>query len=266
MSIFKKKTEVETPIETISKNVHMVEAISRREEKWVYIEGYKGLSADMRATHGNKMQYELNKTYDCPKADVKLCARGFHFSKTMAETRRYYPVREGNRFFKVRALVKEKDLTAYGSYPNIDYSMDFHSINRIMSFSDRPIDKLAACSITLLEELTFEEIKEHIVHPYITTEERYRMSKEELNSSIQSEVISCLLERGYTEDFTDMIYKKMIEEVTRTESVHSGSRYITGNSYVNYALLKDNQKRLEVVNKNMDSKDMMTLYLTKGGF
>lgn len=104
------------------------------DEKWIWVEGYKGTYADMSAK--NNFQYELGVTYTMPDdVEIKECESGFHFSKWLSEAQKYYAVNGGNRFFKVTALVRKEDWDAR-----------YHR------------DKLVAKSIKLDRELTTDEI------------------------------------------------------------------------------------------------------------
>ena len=126
------------------------------EEKWIWVEGYKGTDANMQG-HGN-FQFELNKQYDIQNdKPINVCENGFHFGLTLKDVCNYYDIGNNNRFFKVRALVREKDFNAYGnSMPSYLPPWSFYSINNI-------IDKLAAKSIILTEELTIDEIFENTI-------------------------------------------------------------------------------------------------------
>lgn len=114
------------------------------EEKWVWVTGYKGTDKDMKCM--NDFQYEIGKTYDMPEdSSVKACQSGFHMCLELEHVFKYKDIGHGNRFFEVRALVRESDLTKYGKREYFVAS-----------------DKLAAKSIELLRELGADEILAHI--------------------------------------------------------------------------------------------------------
>lgn len=76
------------------------------EEEYVWVEGYKGTDKNMKC---RDYQYELNKQFnmsDDTKIDV--CYSGFHLCPKLKQVFRYYGVTNGNRFFKVMALVPKK--------------------------------------------------------------------------------------------------------------------------------------------------------------
>lgn len=259
MSWFNKKTPIEELLDEKKVDIEEIEKVE--EEKWVFVEGYKGLSADMTATHGDKMQYEIGTTYECPKENVKACSSGYHFSRTLTDAMLYYPPRAGVRYFKVLALVREVDLEAYGNYQEIPFA----PYSDLRYLSSTKVTKLSSCKIQLLEEIAYDEIKEHINHPYIDSEERYRMTADELRIDIEKEYVSCLTARGYTQDFTSIIFESAFESVTTKEEYRGGlsSRVVSSSIRTNYNKLKEKQKRLEILAKNFESKDMLTLYLTK---
>ena len=121
----------------------IVDDIAETEEKWVWVTGYKGMNKDMQCK--NEFQYEIGKTYDMDEADVSVCKSGFHLCMELKDVFDFYPIGYGNRFFLVRALVKESDVKKYGR--RYVYGRD---------------NKLAAKTIKILRELTLDEIFEPI--------------------------------------------------------------------------------------------------------
>lgn len=115
------------------------------EEEWIWVEGYKGVSEDMKGR--NNFEYILHKRYSMPKEEVDCCTSGYHFSLTLRDVFNYYDVCEGNRFFKVQALVKKSDHALYGKIACRPEDTGF-------------VDKLAAASIVLTEEVGVDEIIE----------------------------------------------------------------------------------------------------------
>lgn len=102
-------------------------------EKWIWVEGYKATDKNMQGY--DNFQYELNKTY-VAEGKVEICKNGFHFSKTLRGTFGfYYPYKDSNRYFKVRALVNRESWEE-GSWVN---------------------DKYVAKEIILTEEITYSE-------------------------------------------------------------------------------------------------------------
>ena len=115
-------------------------------EKWVWVEGYKGTNKDLQG-HGN-YQFEVGKRYDMPTdAEIVDCRSGFHLSLNMKDVFEHYKIGNGNRFFKVKALVREKDFNEYGK--------DF---GKRSWFGPDIRTKLASQSIEFIRELTVDEI------------------------------------------------------------------------------------------------------------
>ena len=115
------------------------------EEKWVWVTGYKGTDKDMRCM--NDFQYEIGKTYDMPDgAEIQACSSGFHMCLKLEDVFDYQRIEKGNRFFEVRALVRESDRDNYGK-------------NWVWAPGG---NKLAAKSIEIVRELSVDEILAHI--------------------------------------------------------------------------------------------------------
>ena len=122
------------------------------EEEWIWVEGYKGVTKDMKGR--NDFEYILHKRYSMPKEEVRCCASGYHFSLTLNDVFKYYNVCKGHRFFKVQALVKKSDYEKYGGllFKSTVYADKLASTDYF--------DKLAAASIVLTEEVGVDEIIE----------------------------------------------------------------------------------------------------------
>lgn len=112
------------------------------EEEWIWVAGYKGTDSDMECMG---YQYELGKQYDIPDdEDVIECSNGFHLCLTLDDVFGYYSIRDNNRFFKVKALVRKEDFDKYGQWDGLFY---VHKRN-----------KLVAKSIEFISECTVDEI------------------------------------------------------------------------------------------------------------
>lgn len=115
-------------------------------EKWIWVEGYKGTDKDLQG-HGN-YQFEVGKRYDMPTdAEIEDCHSGFHLSLNLKDVFGYYSIGNGNRFFKVKALVREKDFNEYGK-----------DLGKRSWFGPDVRTKLASQSIEFIRELTVDEI------------------------------------------------------------------------------------------------------------
>lgn len=145
-------------------------AVSKAEEEWVWVEGYKGTNSEMMC---RDQQYEIGKTYVMPEgSDIKVCESGFHLCLGLVEVFDYYSIGSGNRFFKVKALVRKSDLDNMAepkktymrnnslfrgwTMPSLSYDP---TTNTLVAASD-PDDKLSAKSIEFVSELTMDEIFE----------------------------------------------------------------------------------------------------------
>ena len=81
------------------------------EDEWIWVEGYKGTDKDMKC---KGYQYELGVQHDMPEGEeVQVCYKGFHLCLNLRDVFRFYDVGNGNRFFKVKALVKKIDYETY---------------------------------------------------------------------------------------------------------------------------------------------------------
>ena len=89
----------------------------QRQEEWVYVEGIKGMTEDMKGY--DNFQFEVGKTY-IKDGLIEICKNGFHLSLNLKDAMCHYGLCKGNRFFKVRALVRKEDLDKYGTITEID--------------------------------------------------------------------------------------------------------------------------------------------------
>lgn len=140
----------------------IAEKLVEKTEEWIWVEGYKGTDKDMKC---RDYQYELGKPYDMPKDEkIEACESGFHLCLKLNDVFGYYSIGDGNRYFKVKALVRKSDFEEYGEYPDSGY-VTMYGMQMRNPFCSR-IDKLAAKSIEFVEELTPDEI----LKGYITDE------------------------------------------------------------------------------------------------
>ena len=144
-------------------------------DEWIEIIDYKGMDENMRCRDG--FQYKLGGTYIITEpSTVEVCKNGYHLCKLPEETFFYYNDFLRNRYFKVRAIVRKKDLDEYDG-------------------------KIAAKEIEILEELTTEKIYESISQSrYINDNSisledfiRFRfMTNEEIETTMKLESIQKL--------------------------------------------------------------------------
>lgn len=138
-----------------AKIAEMLEESDEKLEKWIEVEGYKGMDKDMKG-HYN-FQYEIGKTYVIEDpSSVKACEYGYHFSLNLKDVFDYYKLSNNNRFFKVKALVRKSDYEEYGK---AESGYIFVTT----------VNKLAAKQITILKELSDEEMCKEIKSIYKDT-------------------------------------------------------------------------------------------------
>ena len=136
----------------VAKIAEMLEESDEKLEKWIEVEGYKGMDKDMKG-HYN-FQYEIGKTYVIEDpSSVKACEYGYHFSLNLNDVFDYYKLSNNNRFFKVKALVRKSDYEEYGK---VESGYIFVTT----------VNKLAAKQITILKELSDEEMCKEIKSIY----------------------------------------------------------------------------------------------------
>lgn len=166
-------------------------------DKWIWIEGYKGTDCDMKC---RGFQYELNRQYDI-EGDVKECENGFHLCLNLKDVFGWYKIKHGNRFFKVKALVRKNDFDNYGS---IFYK----------PFCSEPIvtDKIVAKSIVFTEEIGYSNgLKEYIHNQYkfIDNEQEYiKLKNIKYECFRKRKLVDTLKEIGYSELFANILYDK----------------------------------------------------------
>lgn len=117
----------------------------KESEEWIWVDGYKGTDKDMCC---QGYQYGLGKvhTMNCPDEEIRECYNGFHLCKNLSDVFRYYSIGDGNRYFKVQALVRKADYDIYGKYTGWGYRCD----------------KLVAKSIIFTEEVDQNMLIEYL--------------------------------------------------------------------------------------------------------
>lgn len=175
-------------------------------EKWIWVEGYKGTDKNMCC---RGFQFELNKMYGAEQgSDVKTCESGFHFCLKLNGVFGYYPVNNGNRFFKVRALVREKDY------------LECTTTKYCYGLFTGP-DKLTSMSIEFISELTPDEILKNYCSNDIDTSDWSDEDKiEALNISpeklMHKRDVKELVDLGYSEPFADFVVTKSAGDVAKS--------------------------------------------------
>lgn len=164
-------------------------------EKWIWVEGYKGMDKNMQG-HG-EYQFEVGKRYDMP-TDITIqdCKAGFHLSLNLKDVFKHFRIGRGNRYFKVKALVREKDYNEYGKRVNT------------FVYGGSVRDKLASQSIEIIRELTIDEIFKDT--EWASWSEEYKKLAMSTSISVAKDRIEedKLIALGYSRPFASMIIQK----------------------------------------------------------
>lgn len=166
-----------------------------KEEEWIWVEGYKGTDKDMCC---RGYQYELGKRFDMDEdAKIEECESGFHLCRDLVDVFGYYKVRDNNRFFRVKALVRKSDYEHYGFVTS--------------KFGWNRLDKLAAKSIEFVSELTVDEICEAHISKQIIKEFTKTDKKNVIavgSRSVWNDICQRkLVKLGYSKAFAQYIIK-----------------------------------------------------------
>lgn len=188
--------DLANPVVVTTETTTKEEETPKLQDKWIWVERYKGTDKNMQG-HGN-YQFEVGKRYDMPTdVEIKECHAGFHLSLNMKDVFKHYNIGSGNRFFKVKALVRERDLNRYGTRDN-DYGRYF----------SRSVDKLVSQSIEFIRELTPDEVFQDTEWAH-WSEEYKKMAMENNTRKVENLVKADeLVELGYSRPFATYIVKE----------------------------------------------------------
>lgn len=166
------------------------------EEEWVWVTGYKGTDKDMKC---RDYQFEMNKQFDMPEGeDILMCSSGFHFCDKLSRVYNYYDVKDGNRFFEVKALVRRWKKNGY-------YKIEQRG------------DKMVAKSIKFVRELSIDEIFE--AAPKCTDIKDWSSEQKEIARQTNIEnvrrniKIAKLVKFGYSEAFAAYVCHNSAYEI-----------------------------------------------------
>lgn len=184
-AIIKEAQEINKAIESLKETP---ETTPEPEEEWIWVEGYKGTDEYMRC---RDFQYELGVQYDMPEGQkVQECVSGFHLCLYCQDVFDYYRVGNGNRFFKVKALVRKADIENY----------------RFKSFYGGGLNKLVAKSIIFTSELTCDEILQYFDDVKNLPENYRKLAIDvSIDYAIRQYRINTLVEDGYSEPFATYV-------------------------------------------------------------
>ena len=171
------------------------------EEEWIWVEGYKGTDENMCC---RGYQFKLGERHTMPAdAKIVMCESGFHLCLNLKDVLSFYAVDNGNRFFRVKALVRKRDYENYGKY---DESSPF---SWFLGNTSR--DKLVAMSIDFMSELTTDEIFDLLdVEKYSdwTREEKELARSRGFGAAQKKHDENILVKLGYAVEMAAYIMKK----------------------------------------------------------
>lgn len=185
----------------------------QEQEDWIWVEGIKGMTKDMKGY--DNFQFEVGKTY-IKDGLIEICKNGFHLSLNLKDAMCHYGLCKGNRFFKVRALVRKEDLDKYGTITEIDNY--FYGKQKIIK------NKLVSKEIEILEELSNEELFEEYNKfesgksrwiediddfKYCRKHGEIKLAENKLNAKLVLLGINELLVNILTKDFIDIKSREM---------------------------------------------------------
>ena len=123
--------------------------------EWIWVEGYKGTHQDMSCLN-ESVQFQVGGVYEV-NGEPDYGRNGFRLSLILKDVFIGYPFNFKNRYFKVRALVRKKDIDEYGGYICFGDSFYFDGSPASRSFK---ISQLAAKKIEFVEEVPREDVYE----------------------------------------------------------------------------------------------------------
>jgi hypothetical protein len=164
------------------------------EDEWIWIEGYKGTDKDMKC---KGYQYELGVQHDMPEGEeVQVCYKGFHLCLNLREVFRFYDVGNGNRFFKVKALVKKIDYETYNAVNLVAY----------IAF---PEPKIVAKSIIFESEVEAKDILANTAGEELPEKYYHLAIKHNISYALRQHRADILIEEcGYSPAFATLIVAK----------------------------------------------------------
>lgn len=197
------------------------------EEKYIWVEGYKGTKADMTCTveemvpcylGGMVRDYSvLKRTEQYSLHERKVlngepieCKNGFHFCLKLKDVFDYYKYNFENRYFKVKALVKESD---YEKSRMVDGD-----------------SKIAAKEIILYEEIfpPYEDVKHQLTYkspikdisPYnITKEDFDEINEVGFYSYFTNKFIKDMENAGFSNTFSLLVVQDNLKDIAHLKHI-----------------------------------------------
>ena len=160
----------------------------KKEDEYEWIEGYKGTNRDMVC---RDYRFTLGELHEMPKdAEIEMCSSGFHLCESLSDVFSYYELGNGNRFFKVKALVKKQ---LWGHF-----------------------DKCVAKSIIFERELTPEEILKGSIAEHWSEEYQLLALEIGIGPTKNRMQISRLVDLGYSAPFAKLICDKGLGDIAES--------------------------------------------------
>ena len=198
MKIFKKINTGTIDLEKVKAPIEETPSPTPKlEEEWVWVEGYKGTDFNMCC---RGYQYELGVQYNMPEgAKIEECKNGFHLCLYLSDIcNNFYRIGNGNRFFRVKALIRKSDKDKYHRHIQFDNGQ---------YITTGVIDKLVAKSIIFTSELTYDEILKNTDAEDLTDEYKKMAIYTSVETAVNEYQLNTLLEDGYSKPFAAHIIK-----------------------------------------------------------
>lgn len=191
MNIFKRFFDEVMGMEESIKELSAPAVTPEPEEEWIWVEGYKGTDRNMQC---RDFQFELGTQYNMPdNEEITTCKSGFHLCLKLHDVYDYYCIGDGNRFFKVKALVRKSDVDKYrSSYVSFDNMRYCTSANH---------NKLTSKSIIFLSELTPNEIIPGNIIRDLPSQYYQMAIDHSIKYAFETYHRDALIEDGYSEAF-----------------------------------------------------------------
>lgn len=168
--------------------------------EWIWIDGYKGTDKNMVC---RDYQFAIGEMFEMPKdAKIETCESGFHFCCKLENVFTHYRINNGNRFFKVKALVRKTDLES-NAFKLAQLADPYMRLSASMT------DKLAAKAIIFMSELSHEEIlKTHGVDVDNWTKEDMALAIEKGPGEVIRRInTQKLIAQGYSAHFAEYLVR-----------------------------------------------------------
>lgn len=169
-------------------------------EEWIWVEGYKGTDKDMKC---RDFQYVMNTQFDMPEDMlIKKCHSGFHLCLHLSDVFDFYNIGDGNRFFKVKALVRKSD---YENYNNDNYiTLNINAFS-MYNYAPNKNRKLASKSIIFTEEVSADEILKGTAAETLSDKYKTIAIERNVEAAVIEHQAEVLIEDGYSVPFAHYI-------------------------------------------------------------